>query len=158
METMRFGKFKGMALNEVPHSYLAWCSENLTACPTYITEELGKRGVMTADLWLARAGSHVEPLKPGKRRGKAGRHGRAKAREQTKQNVAAKVAFLIASGQQVPVNLMREHIRLGCGADSNHERLQTDFVRGGGDLTACPFDTDDSTDKSPPLVYGKTGT
>lgn len=157
METMRYGKFKGMALNEVPLSYLAWCSENLTVCPTYITEELGKRGVITADLWLARAGSRVPPRKPGRGRGKAGRHGRAKAREQTKRNVAAKVAILVASGQQVPDNLMREYIRLGCGADINRERLRTDFVRGGGDLTVCPFDTDNCTHNSSPLCYSKSG-
>ena len=57
MEVMRFGRYVGRLVREVPTDYLLWCYDNVTTCPVYVVDELGSRGIITGDLWLSRQSS-----------------------------------------------------------------------------------------------------
>jgi hypothetical protein len=131
MEIMKFGKHQGLPLADIPVDYLLWCYENMKACPSYVTEELGRRGHKVTDMWLARRGKPTAAQRPH-RRFKTGKRGRAEAERQTRKNVAAKVKGLQTAGLPVPYNLMREYHRLCLKAGVNGGLRQPNPLRTPG--------------------------
>ena len=141
METMRFGKHKGMCVSEVPTDYLEWCYDQIANCPSYVTEELGRRGVMTGDVWLARS-----------------RQDRALMTRQEKlirklcKTEARKAAF--AERQRKAAKEKLAEMQAGINiVGHQYQSLRDEFDRAGGDQDECPFDTDDHKYSGPTMVF-----
>jgi hypothetical protein len=43
---MRFGRFKGKHISDVPSVYIKWCCENIKDCPSFIVDEATKRNLV----------------------------------------------------------------------------------------------------------------
>lgn len=133
MEVMRFGKYRGVPVNEVPMSYLQWAQSDMGMnCPIYITEELGKRGVMTGDFWLSRN-------TPAPKRNALPLTKKQRSREKNKAK-----SVLRSERQRASSLAFNETLKAGVTiTGSDYQRLRDEFDRADGDPSECPFDTED---------------
>jgi hypothetical protein len=138
MEVMRFGRHKGLPVSEVPTEYLKWVYENLQRVPTYVSEELGKRGIVTGDIWLAR---------------NPGLDNRPKNSVVSKKTKATRKK-LFADIQRKKAKSKVEAMQAGIDiVGSEYPRLRTEFDRAGGDADECPFDTEDHKYTGPSISW-----
>jgi hypothetical protein len=139
MEAMRFGKYRGAPVSQVPIDYLKWCYDQMTNCPSYVTEELGRRGVMTADVWLTRHSQKVIAKKN-------------KAIQRSAKREARKADFA-AHQRRVAQEKMAEMQAGVTIVGSGYERLRQDCDRMDCDPDECPFDTDDHKYSGPTMAF-----
>ncbi len=142
MEVMRFGKYRGVSVNEVPTNYLEWAQSDMgMRCPSYITEELGKRGVMTGDLWLSRN-------TPAPKRNALPLTKKQRSREKRKAK-----SVLRSERQRASSLAFNETLKAGVTiTGSDYQRLRDEFDRADGNADECPFDTDDYQYTGPSIV------
>ena len=117
---MTFGKYQGKPVDQIDLGYLIWCKDTLKHCPTYILDELLRRGQTTQTT---------------KQRKKKARIQRQAVRQRTK---AAEKVGQLKLGVQIP--------------NPNFDRLREEYVKAGGNLDDCPFNTDDYTYTGPGFV------
>lgn len=119
---IRFGKYKGIPVDEVPVDYLVWCCQGMKVCPPYIQLEVHRRSAFDAE---AQAAVSLLGRRLGKSLGKFHRKmGKVEARKQGQRDRAK--AQLARAQKNVFVG-------------ENFERLRAEFVAAGGDLSLCPF-------------------
>ena len=130
MEKMLFGKHRGLSVSEVPVEYLKWVYETFDSVPTYISEELDRRGIVTGDIWLARNPSL----------GLMDRPMDSVVSKKTKSNRKK----VLAEIQRGKAKARVESMQAGIAIDGReYPRLMAEFDRADGDADACPFDTED---------------
>jgi hypothetical protein len=113
---MTFGKFKDRPIIDVELGYLIWCRDNLASCPVYILDELLRRGKCSVS---KKKQTKEQQRKPARLERKARRQ-RAKAAK--KLEVLRRGVLILNPG---------------------FDRLRVEYVKAGGDLSACPFDAKD---------------
>ena len=116
---LRFGKYKGIPVDEVPVDYLVWCCQGMKVCPPYIQLEVHRRAAFNAE---AQAAVCLLVGKWGKGRGK--RKGKVEARKQ---------------GQRDRAKAQLARVQKNVFVGENFERLRAEFVAAVGDLSLCPF-------------------
>jgi hypothetical protein len=125
--TLRFGKFAGVKISDVPLDYIQWMAREQRA-QWAIAEEARRR----------RLTSPSKKCSPSAGRKIADKLARREARaEHQRQRSANKLAR------------MQSGIRI-MGAD--HQRLLGEFHRAGGDSEACPFDCEGYHYEGPEMV------
>jgi hypothetical protein len=117
---MTFGKFKGKPIATVNDGYLLWCVDNFKGCPTYIHEELKRRG-------------HT-PSAPAPKTDAQSTQDDQEILE--RRSTPEELKKLIGSGKRIP--------------NPNFDRCWKAYVEAGGDPSACPFDAMDGYKYSGP--------
>ena len=119
---LRFGKYKGTPVDEVPVDYLVWCCQGMKVCPPYIQLEVHRRAAFNAE---AQAAVSLLGRRLGKSHGKfLKKMGKVEARKQ---------------GQRDRAKAQLARVQKNVFVGENFERLRAEFVAAGGDLSLCPF-------------------
>jgi hypothetical protein len=146
METMGFGKHKGLPMSQVPLSYLLWCHEIIPDLPPAVVGELERRGIATAAGLINKNQQAVaaEKIKRSAEINKRGER-RRQNKERTVRAVVARIQQSEMLGREPSKSEVRFFNRNGGERMVTFKKLRADFIRAGGDLSACPFATATAT-------------
>jgi len=119
---MKFGKFKGIPVNEIEAGYLLWCMENMSPCPLYVLVELERRGY-----------GRVLALPQSK----------SLTKKQIKREKRLRMAQERADVQRAVAKQKLDTLRDGVDVvGSDYQRLRDEWELAGGDEHDPPFGED----------------
>ena len=139
MEPMSFGKHKGELPSAVPLTYLRSCYESMPYLSSCVEDELERRGV-NVDAWIKKTPQGPDLEKQSR---SDALNSKNRSREKLVLQLDAKVNRIKSSGGKPSDKQLEMLARLGGDRHDTFLRLRCDFIKAGGDLSACPFDTKD---------------
>ena len=143
---LRFGKYKGTLVSDVPTQYLTWVMETFPRPPDYVVAEVVRRGSTQfgGDAILCQAAISDRAFDEA-------RGGRKKWRRKPPKRAMnpRRAARLATRGEAARQKSKESEARMTKGVwimGANFERLRHEFIAGGGDADSCPFGLDGDLD------------
>ena len=144
---VRFGRYKGTPISEVPTQYLTWVMETFQRPPKYIVAEVERRGACQFGRESVACRAAVvektwRDAKGAKRRWRRKKPGAPKSEKRALR--AAKTSEAARQKAKAAEARMAQGVWL---VGSSFHRLREEFVASGGDVNSCPFVTPEDAEE-----------